>query len=262
MSAKSPAIYLGIDPSGGRSLFTYVALDRDCKIEALGTGKLAAVLAYAAGQPSAFVLINGPAGVNLGLTDQADEQHALFPEPGGGSWTNMRLAEAQLLQRGLEATYTKTNVDDCSPWMRSSFELFRQLKQLGYQSYPQSEAVRLCSEVQARAAFSSLVEAPLFDGHALEGRLQRQMILNNEGLPVRDPMDFFEEVTRHRLLRGILPYELLYSSRELNAMMAAYTGWLAFSHPQRVHLLGDPNEGCLLLPVKEISPERLKTSTD
>ena len=164
----------------------------------------------------------------------------------------MRLAEAQLLQRGLEATYTKASAAECSPWMRSSFELFHQLRQLGYQPYPQPEAARICSEVQARPAFSSLVEAPLFDGRALEGRLQRQLILHHEGLPVRDPMDFFEEVTRHRLLRGILPYEMLYSSRELNAMMAAYTGWLAFSHPQRVHLLGDAAEGCLLLPIKDL----------
>ena len=40
-------------------------------------------------------------------------------------------------------------------------------------------------------------------------------------------MEFFEEVTRHRLRHGILPLEKLYTPGELDALTAAYLAWLA-----------------------------------
>lgn len=251
MSAANPAVFLGIDPSLGRSLFTYAALDADCKIEALGTGKMNAVLAYAAGQSQAWIGVNGPARVNLGLTDQANAQQMLFSEPDGGSWSNMRLCEAQLLARGLESTHTKAVAAECSPWMRVSFDLYRQLARLGYQPFAGDLSERSLIEVQANAAFGSLAGARLFDARTLEGRLQRQLILTIEDLPLRDPMDFFEEITHHRLLKGVLPYEMVSPTHELNALAAAYTLWLAHNKPQRVLTLGDPQEGSLLLPLPQ-----------
>ena len=40
---------------------------------------------------------------------------------------------------------------------------------------------------------------------SLEGRLQRQIILYEQGLRIKDPMDFFEEITRYKLAKGIWP---------------------------------------------------------
>jgi predicted RNase H-like nuclease len=61
-------------------------------------------------------------------------------------------------------------------------------------------------------------------------------------------MKFFEEITRHRLLNGILPLELLYSPPELDALVAAYCAWLAKNQPAQVTLIGDKQEGQILLP--------------
>jgi hypothetical protein len=65
-------------------------------------------------------------------------------------------------------------------------------------------------------------------------------------------MLLFEEITRHRLLKGILPLEPLYSAGELDALAAAYTAWLAALHPDQVTLLGDPQEGQVVLPGAEL----------
>jgi hypothetical protein len=264
MRTVGTSIYLGIDPTVGRAQFVYAALDEDGKIEALGSGKLNAVLAYAAGQSQAWIAVNGPRGVNQGLTDAANTQQALFNEPGNAAWNNLRLAEAELIARGLESTRTAATPEQCSPWMRTAFELYRQLARLGYQPLTDTSIARGLIEVQANAAFGSLAAASLFEARALEGRLQRQLILNIEGLPLRDPMDFFEEITRHRLLKGVLPFDMVYPTHELNALVAAHTLWLARHQPQRVLTLGDAQEGQLWLPIPEPpeKPERMAYGDD
>ena len=71
---------------------------------------------------------------------------------------------------------------------------------------------------------------------------------------VPDPMRFFEEITRHKLLKGILPNEDLYTPGELDALVSAYTAWLIANHPEQVTLLGDPVEGQIVLPAAELKP--------
>ena len=67
----------------------------------------------------------------------------------------------------------------------------------------------------------------------LEGRLQRQLVLFEQDMGIKDPMEFFEEITRHRLLKGILPIECIYTSEELDALVAAFTAYLAVNQPRR-----------------------------
>jgi predicted RNase H-like nuclease len=62
-------------------------------------------------------------------------------------------------------------------------------------------------------------------------------------------MRYFEEITRHRLLQGIMPSENLYSPNELDALIAAYTAWMAAVQPESTVMLGDPQEGQAVLPV-------------
>ena len=87
---------------------------------------------------------------------------------------------------------------------------------------------------------------------SLEGRLQRQLALHERRVAVYDPMRIFEEFTRFRLLSGILPLGDLHSPGELDALVAAYTAWLAAKQPGSVTLLGDPDEGQVILPVAEL----------
>jgi hypothetical protein len=86
----------------------------------------------------------------------------------------------------------------------------------------------------------------------LEGRLQRQLVLYEQGLGIRDPMDFFEEITRYKLLKGILPIDQIYTIEELDAIAAAYTAYVFGRHPERTIKLGDPDEGQVVLPVAEL----------
>ncbi|MDP3450219.1 MAG: hypothetical protein Q8R87_06540, partial [Anaerolineaceae bacterium] len=67
-------------------------------------------------------------------------------------------------------------------------------------------------------------------------------------LNVRDPMIFFEEITRHKMLIGQMPAGILISPVELNALIAAYTAWSAYTNPTGVTRLGDVNEGHIILP--------------
>jgi hypothetical protein len=97
-----------------------------------------------------------------------------------------------------------------------------------------------------------LAESVPFPKPTLEGRLQRQSILFDKGLRIRDAMEFFEEITRFKLIKGILPTDVLYSPEQLDMLVAAYTAWLAANRPDEVTRVGDKSEGQMILPVREL----------
>jgi hypothetical protein len=78
------------------------------------------------------------------------------------------------------------------------------------------------------------------------------LILHEQGLGIQDPMDFFEEVTRHRLLKGLLPLVNLYQASELDALAAAFTAYTAAKHPNQISMVGTPDEGRIIIPVPEL----------
>jgi hypothetical protein len=82
----------------------------------------------------------------------------------------------------------------------------------------------------------------------LEGRLQRELILYERGVRIRDPMIFFEEITRHKLMNGLLPMEFVYLPAQLDALAAAYTAWLSVQKPAELTRLGNRQEGFINLP--------------
>jgi predicted RNase H-like nuclease len=61
-------------------------------------------------------------------------------------------------------------------------------------------------------------------------------------------MDFFEEITRFKIVKGIWPIELLYLPEQLDALAAAYTAWLAVEKAEEVTSVGDEQEGKIVLP--------------
>jgi len=52
-------------------------------------------------------------------------------------------------------------------------------------------------------------------------------------------MEFFEEITRYKLIQGILPLENLYTPKELDALVAAYVAWMTVNRPGQVERLPD-----------------------
>jgi len=243
--------YIGIDLTG-RKAFTYAVLNADLELLALADGDLEDVLTFIGGQTSAFVAINAPARPNLGRVRALLEAKSLTTDKSPLRGADMRLAEHELRQRGIKVAATPSHPDSCPSWMRSGFELHRRLTGLGFVEYPSEDATHQLLETHPQAAFIAMTEGNLLPASALEGRLQRQTILYGAGLQIRDPMNFFEEITRHRLRQGILPLEQIYASSQLNALLAAYTAYLAAEMPKDVTSLGDEGEGKVYLPVSEL----------
>lgn len=265
---SSRTTFLGIDPTAGQRPFTYAALDIDLRLLALGEGTMEDVLAFTAGQRSAVVAISAPRRPNLGLLQQDEVRQGLHPMPRPGRWSGFRVAEYQLRQHQIGVPQTPGVEESCPRWMQMGFKFYRRLESLGYISYPAEVSTSAAEvdgsqspetggalqylEVYPHACYTALLGVTPFPKVSLEGRIQRQLVLHEQQVHVPDAMDFFEEITRHRLLKGILPLETLYSPGELDALVAAYTAYLAANQPEQVSCIGHPQEGQIILPVPEL----------
>jgi Protein of unknown function (DUF429) len=245
-------LFIGVDPSGGRKPFTYAALDSNGRLAALKDGEIEDVLAFLGGQRSAVVAVNAPARPNLGLVRQEDVRQSLPPLRISGRSLDMRLAEHQLRERGINVSMTPSRKELCTNWVQLGFDFYRRIAATGFQPFPAPEASHQWLETHPHAVFCVLLGQNPLPRSALEGRLQRQLALYEQGLGIHDPMDFYEEITRHKLLRGVLPLEQVYSAEELDAIAAAYTAYTAARHPEKTLEIGDPAEGQIVLPVAEI----------
>jgi hypothetical protein len=248
----SNTTFIGIDPTAGQRPFAYAAIDHELNLLALGQADIDEVLAFAAGQRAAWVGVCAPQRPNQGLMSEDQVRENLSPSPRPGRWTNFRLVEYQLYQHNIRIPRTPAKESKCPGWMKMGFKLYRRLEEMGYLSYPQNDSTHQWLEVYPHACFASLLGNTPLPKHSLEGRLQRQLILYEQKMDLPDPMRIFEEITRHRLLQGYLPLENLYIPEELDALVAAYTAWLAATAPEQVTLLGDRREGQMVLPVAEL----------
>ncbi len=214
--AAQPAVYIGIEPGSSRKAGALVVLDDHQTIQAQGRGDLAGVLAFTAGVVSAVVAVNAPAQAGAVENDMLEQ----------GVWPYQHPAA---LRRGQE--------------------LHGRLAGMGYSVFPTPDSPRQILQTPAEAAYRSLLEQRPLELHTLEGRLQRQLVLADCGVKVPDAMDFFEEITRRRLLRGLLPLDNIFSADELNALICAHVAWRAARQPESLHWLGDPGEGQIALPL-------------
>lgn len=244
--------FLGIDPTAGQRPFVYAALDHEKHLLALGQGDLDDVLAFVAGQRQAVVAISAPRQPNLGRMEQAEIRQSLSPIPRPGRWMDFRVVEYLLRQHNISIPQTRGNEQESPGWMQMGFKLYRRLESLGYQTFPTHGAALQSLEVYPHASYTTLLGVTPFSKNTLEGRIQRQLILHELRINVPDAMRIFEEITRHRLLNGILSLENLYTPEELDALVGAYTAWLATTSPDQVSLMGDPEEGQIILPVAEL----------
>jgi hypothetical protein len=115
----------------------------------------------------------------------------------------------------------------------------KKLKQSGFRSYSNNDEPRQFLVTNPQDCFHALSGHKLFPQRGLEGRLQRSAILYEQGLQITDPIDIFEEITRYKLIQGILPLENIYSAKELDALVAAYLAWIAVNRPGQIVLKGE-----------------------
>lgn len=245
--------YVGIDLTAGARPLTYAALDHRLNVTALGRGEMHEILAFVGGQGQALVGVCAPQRPNQGIMEQPEVRASLNPPPRPGRWADFRLVEYLLRQHRIACYKTPASEAACPAWMQRGFQLYRGLEGLGGQEFPLESRLQWV-EVYPHAAFCTMLGHAPFPKTTFEGRLQRQLLLYDQNINLPDPMRVFEEITRHHLLRGVLPVEKLYSAVELDALSAAYCAWMAVNRPNSTLLLGEPSEGRVLLPVAELKP--------
>jgi predicted nuclease with RNAse H fold len=245
------SVYVGVDPTSGRKDFTYAALDRELNLVALADADIDDMTAFLGGHKSAVVAVNSPSRVNRGLVKRKFEKSSLTSGQAFRG-VDMRLVEYELRTHGISVTGTPSREELCPAWMQVGFAFYRKLSKMGFKIYGTEDATHHWLETHPYACFCALLDQVPFPKPTLEGRLQRQLKLYDKGLRITDPMDFFEEITRFKLMKGILPTDVLYSPDQLDVLVAAYTAWLAVNRPGEVTEVGDISEGQMLLPVSEL----------
>jgi hypothetical protein len=245
--------FIGIDPTAGRRPMDFAVLDVDLHpVTAKGT--LADVLSAVAGagRPGAVVAVDAPQSVNSGLMASDAFRATLSPPPAPGRWKNYKVCEYQLKRRGIGLYNTPTGEAQAPGWMQTGFGIYAALREAGFVPYaPGSDAPRQVLEVHPHACFTVLLGRLPLPKLTLEGRLQRQLVLYRAGVEVKNPMDTLEELTAAHLLAGQLLMPGLLDHDALDALVAAYTAFLAATEPERVTRVGDPGEGQIVLPVAE-----------
>jgi len=241
---------IGIDIAPSRRPFSYAALDSEKRLLAMGQCQILEVLAFTSGQQQALIAMNAPMRPGQGLMEQDEIRKSLSPRPTGSHWTDLRGAEYQLHAAGITVPHTPAREKDCHAWQRHGFTLAHNFADYGFRQYALYEDAPLqMLETQTDAIFHLVTGYAPAEDRLLEGRLQRQMLLHEHDIPVTDPMDLFEEITRFRLLKGELAINNVLSTGELNALTAAWLAWLAVNEPGKIQKFGIAEEGEIVLPL-------------
>ena len=123
---------------------------------------------------------------------------------------------------------------------------YEQLEEMSFRPYPAQNETRQWFKTDAEESFSAFLGIKLLSRRTLEGRIHRALVLYDQGLQINDPMEFFEEITRYKLMQGNLPLENLYTSKELDALVAAYVAWMTVNRSNQVTVRGE-----FILPLQE-----------
>jgi len=248
METDAKMTFIGISLTPGKHPFAYAAIDPKKEILALNSGTLEDTLAFTAGQSAALVCVGAPSGTSqnkVTMPPPSEDQ----PHRGRKAATPaLRSAEFELEQLGISIFHTPCEENRCPSWVKNGFQLYQRLQDAHYQPFSSTRQPLEYLESHPEVVFWSLLGHAPFPSGTLEGRLQRQLILYENDLPIPEPMNFFEEVTRHKFLRGILPLENIYTQPELDSLALAFTAWILFHQPERSLQLGDPEEGQIILP--------------
>jgi predicted nuclease with RNAse H fold len=244
-------VYIGIDPTAGRRLLTYAVLDSALNVLAIDDTRLEEVLEAVEAHPAALCAVDAPSGPNLSLMAEPAYRQGLGLRPGASRYTSFRVGEYELRRRNIGLYRTPQDAEDAPRWMKLGWRLYEALQEAGYARYPQA-GPRQVVEVHPHACFTVLLGHRPYKKNTIEGRLQRQLLLYEEGLNITDPMHLFEEWTRHHVLAGRMALDDLYEHDQLDALVSAYTAYLLSEEPERTTGVGDPAEGTIVVPTASL----------
>lgn len=246
--------YMGVDLNAPRGSFGYTLIGRNQRILSRGCMKLEKWDAFLQSQSVQIICLTSPVSLNTGQMRRPDFRQSLNPVPPGSRYQNLRTSEYEILSRGLPVSRTPADFDACSPSVQRSLRFTSALAVCGYNSAADGENGRQLLEIPPEAWFQQLLGYKLLPASSLEGRIQRQLVLQSLNLNVPDAMEFFEEVTRHKLLFGQLPENIVLPLPVLYSIAAAYTAWASVHAPGLICCFGCSDEGYLHLPIPKKAP--------
>ena len=244
-------IYLGIDPTAGRRPLNYAMLDSRLRIVAEGAGKAEEVIALISKHDEVMCAVDAPLMPNIGRMADADIRSRFDLPPNTETWSQYRVCEYELRRRNIKLYNTPPEVESAPTWMKAGWKLYDDLRQIGFESYP-SSSKRQFFEVHPHAIFTVMIGRVPYLKDTLEGRLQRQLLLYDEGINISDAMDWFEEVTRTHILRGTIEYNGLRTHDELDALASALTAFYTHTKPKQITRVGDVEDGQIVVPTGEL----------
>lgn len=246
-------IYLGIDPTAGRRPLNYAILDSKLNIMTEASGFADDLLAAIEPHPNIICAVDAPLMPNPGLLSDPTRRAEVGLPANKTTYAQYRICEYGLKSRGINLYNTPTEAATAPKWMQAGWALYEKLRELGFETYtPGSTAPRQFFEVHPHASFTVLLGHVPFRKDTLEGRLQRQLLLLDQGVNIVDAMDVLEEVTRHRILQGNLQLRGLRTHDELDALASALTAHYAHAKPRSITLVGDPQDGHIIVPTAQL----------
>jgi hypothetical protein len=248
LMTSNQARFMGIDPPIQGEAIAYAIIDNRLHPDIVSMGDLEEVLKSAADQQPRVIGVGAPPNLNQGIVSDPDRRADWGIPAKRGRPMDCRVAEYEILQRGVEIYRTPSKEGKTKEWMRSGFRIYKGLKGLGFGPYKEKPVGQQWVEAPPETCFWLWLEGNVMAADSLEGRIQRQLSLYALGMDIPDPMKFFEEITRYRLLKGILVEKGLYSPTELNAIASAYMAWAVDQRPREVAFMGDEGEGQILVP--------------
>ena len=191
-----------------------------------------------------IIAINSPIRPNMGFLIKS---HRKKHKP--GKWPDERLIEFDLEDYGAPIYHTPKKKGNLLAAQKFGFTLVEKLESSGFQEYKaEVDFEKVYLETPSETAFWSIERKPLFLAESFIGRIQRQLLLLELGIPLPDPMDFFEEITSFKLKSGKAPLDMILELNRLNAWMNAYTTRQLIRNPSRAAKLGYEPEGFLYFP--------------
>lgn len=236
-------IFAGVDLSGGRRGPTLAMLSTRLDVVSLERRSLT----------EAVEAIASCAEITIAIGCPPHPRTAAGGTPGARSGNASRAADAQIARRGIPVRRIPAREDEAPAWMRSGFELTRELFAREFTAGKGPwEAPRVLMETSPLGCAAVLLGRLPYGRESLEGRIQRQLVLLRERVGLPDPMDALEELTAHHILSGRMELKGIHEPGELDALLAALTAARAHTRPEMVSWLGDEADGWLCLPGKEL----------
>lgn len=246
-------IYLGIDPTAGRRPLNYALLDSKLNILAECAGHPDDLFGAIESYSEIVCAVDAPCMENKGLLSDPAKRAQVGLSPNKTTYAQYRVCEYELRSRKINLYNTPAEVAAAPKWMQAGWVLYERLRQVGFEQHsPGSTAPRQFFEVHPHATYTVRLGRVPLRKDTLEGRLQRQLLLYEEGIHLVDAMQVLEEITRHRLLQGRLEMLGLRTHDELDALASALTAYYAHARPEEVTFVGDPEDGQIVVPTAQL----------